>query len=107
MAKYEMKYMYDFGSECCIWSLNDDAKERYGYLVLSEQLPISKELKSKLNHLISIHEEALDWGNPQGDLLWSEKQIQLFRIEAITAYDQLCNELGGEYEVSLWSDYLI
>ena len=33
MAKYEMKYMFDWGSGTCVWSTNDAAIDKYDYPV--------------------------------------------------------------------------
>lgn len=107
MAKYEMKFMFDWGSGSCVWSTNNVATELYDYPILTEQLPISSELKATLNHLIHKHDEALDWDCPQNDLLWSKDQAESFKAEAVAAYEQLCIELGKEYEVALWDKCLI
>ena len=32
MAKYALKYMYDWGSGICLWSANDAAREKYDSL---------------------------------------------------------------------------
>lgn len=101
MAKYEMKFMFDFGSGCCIRSINKAAEDLYNYPVLAEQLPISSELKSVLQYLIDKYDEALDWSCPQNGLLWSAEQIQAFKVDAIAAYERLCAELGVDYKVVL------
>ena len=101
MAKYEMKMMFDWGSDSCIWSTNDAALQLYGTSVLLDQLPISYQLKAMLNRLIIRHDQALDWECPQNDLLWNEKQIKSFEKEVIAAYKQLCVELGENYEIAL------
>src|SRR5574344_959485 len=107
VARYEMKFMFDWGSGSCVWSVNDAARELYDYPVLTEQLPISAELKSTLNDLINKHDEALDWDCPQNDLRWSEKEIEMFKVDAIAAYKQLCIELGTDYTVELWDNCLV
>ena len=38
VAKYEMKYMFDFASGVCIWSVNTAAREKYGYPVKADAL---------------------------------------------------------------------
>ena len=76
LEKIGLKYMFDWGSGVCVWTTNDAGKERFkDYPVETSLLPISEELKNHLEHLISWYDEALDWDNPGGDLLWSEKQI--------------------------------
>ena len=107
MAKYEMKFMFDWGSGSCVWTTNEEAEKKYGYPVQTKNLPISNELKTKLEMLIEKHDEALDWDCPQNDLLWSDEQISLFENEAIEAYYKLCDELGHDYKIELWRDCLI
>lgn len=100
---YQMKFMFDWGSGCCVWTTNDAARNLYGgYPVLTEQLPVSAQLKAALDRLIDKHDEALDWDYPPNALLWNEAQVEAFEAEAIAAYKQLCIELGEEYEVVLW-----
>ena len=104
---YRLKFMFDWGSGCCVWTTNDAAKKLFGdYAVLTEQLPISAQLKVTLNRLIYQHDEALDWDYPPNPLLWSEEQEAAFKAEAIAAYQQLCMELGKDYEVALWPDLI-
>lgn len=107
VAKYEMKFMFDWGSDSCVWSINNAARELYGYPVLTEHLPISSELKATLIYLTNKHDESLDWDCPQNDLLWSEEEMESFKANAVAAYKQLCIELGEEYNVVLWGNCLI
>lgn len=104
---YKMKFMFDWGSGCCVWTTNDAARKLFGdYPVFPEQLPVSEQLKATLKHLIDKHDEALDWDYPPNALLWSEEEIKVFQTEAIAAYQQLCIELGEDYEVVLWPDLI-
>ena len=107
MAQYEMKYMFDWGSGTCVWSTNDAARDKYDYPVNIEELPISSALKEKLDYIIYKHDEALNWDDPAGDLLWSDEEIEQFKTEAKALYLQLKQELGDEYELELWENSLI
>ncbi|WP_124100022.1 hypothetical protein [Ruminococcus sp. Marseille-P6503] len=107
MAKYEMKYMFDWGSGTCVWSINDNANDRYGYPVMIDDLPISQELKDDLETVIEKHDEALDWSDPAGDLLWDQEQIEQFTQKAVCLYNRLCNELDSDYKIILWKHCLI
>lgn len=33
-AKYELIFMLDWGNASCLWSINDTAKELYGFLLI-------------------------------------------------------------------------
>ena len=97
---YKLRFMFDFGSGVCLWSANEDSLNRFGdYPVATELLPVSQEMKEKLNHLIDWYDEALNWDNPGGDLLWSESQIREFNSAAKKTYLALCDMLGSLYEI--------
>ena len=100
MSKYRIKFMFDWGSGVCLWSTNDAAQEMFqDYPIDTDKLPVSQELKDNLEELIARHDEALDWNNPAGDLLWNEKQTEIFLAEATNAYNELCFELGDDFVI--------
>ena len=100
MAKYKLKFLFDWGSGVCLWSANQETEEMFGdYPVDSSKLHISSELMKSIDHLIDIHEDALDWDDPGGELLWTDEKIEQFLSEAKLIYERLCNELGSEYDV--------
>lgn len=102
MPKYKMKFMFDWGSGVCLWSANKAAKERFhDYPIFISKLPVSETLKAELEHLIHWHDEALNWDEPNGDLLWSNEQIEIFLETAKKVFHCLCDELGADYEVEL------
>ena len=47
MAKYKMKYWFEWGGTC-LWSANDAARKEFGYAVDEQKLPISATLKNLL-----------------------------------------------------------
>ena len=46
MATYEMKFMFDWLSGTCVWSVNDAAHEKYDYPVDLSELPITQTCSS-------------------------------------------------------------
>ncbi len=108
MPRYKLKYMFDFGSGVCLWS-GDQVTEGFfhDYPIVLEKLPISDEIKAELERLILWHDEALDWSNPGGPLLWDEKQIGIFSEAAEKCYYRLCEELGSDFDVELSKQHLI
>jgi len=102
MAIYKMRFMFDWGSGVCLWSANQATEEKFGdYPIFASQLSISDELKNELEHLIKLHDEALNWDEPNGDLLWDDNQIEKFLEDAQIAYNRLCMELSEDYEIEL------
>ena len=109
MPNYKIKYMFDWGSGVCLWSSNDEAKEKFGDYPIEdlEKLPVSAELRRELEHLITEHDKALNWDDPGGDLLWNDQQIADFKQRAAQAYEQLVRELGSDFEVEFKENWLI
>ena len=102
MKKYEMKYMFDWGSGTCLWSVNDATIHEFDYAVSIEQMPVSNDLRKFLYELISRHDEALNWENPAGDLLWSDVEQDIYIRDAQTGYKRLCEELENtEFQIHL------
>lgn len=97
---YKLKFMFDWGSGVCLWSANKCAEDKFGdYPIISSELPVSEELKEKLDELTGWHDEALNWKDPAGELLWDDTQICEFLMAAKKIYLAVCDELGEEYEV--------
>ena len=102
---FQLKFMFDWGSGVCLWSSNTTSQEKFGdYPIDTDDLPVSQELKEKIEYLINKHDEALNWNDPGGDLLWNDTQIQEFMNEAKKVYLALCDELGAEYEIEFYED---
>ena len=97
-----MKFMFDWGSGVCLWSVNQATMKKFdGYPIFISKLPISDKLKNELKYLIELHDQALNWNEPNGDLLWDENQVDAFLKDAKRAYNSLCKELGSDYEIKL------
>ena len=102
MATYKLKFMFDWGSGVCLWSANQAARIKFNdYPIFASNLPVSNKMKNELECLIELHDEALNWNEPNSDLLWNETQIDEFLKAAQRAYDHLCEELGSDYEIEL------
>ena len=97
---YKLKFMFDWGSGVCLWSANKAAEDKFGdYPIATSELPISQRLKEKLDLLIEMHDEALNWDDPASGLLWDNNQINEFLEKANICYLALCDELGEAYEI--------
>jgi len=100
MSKYKLKFMFDWCSGVCVWCANDAAEKLYKtHTIKCEDLNISKALSDNLKKLIELHEHALNWKSPGECLLWNKKQISDFNYAAKKAYDDLCAELGSNFEI--------
>lgn len=99
-TKYKLKFMFDWGSGVCLWSANEAAENKFGdYPIACSDIPISQSLREKLEALIDKHDEAFNWNDPAGDLLWDDKQVTEFLTEARNLHMTLCEELPDDYDI--------
>lgn len=96
--KYVIRFWFEHGG-ICLWSVNQKARDRYGYPIETSELPISLELVARLEELEDEYHSYLDWDYPSNPSPWTEEHKQDFVKRATEAYEILCRELGDEYEI--------
>ena len=81
----KLRFMYDWGSGVCLWSANKAAEDKFGdYPITTSELPISQRLKEKLDQLIEMHDEALNWDDPaSGCILRRPAAVDAFSAAAL------------------------
>jgi|GEM_PF-1691732 len=105
-SQFELKFWFEHGGGC-IWSKNSKARNKYGYPVTNEDLPLSKELIDELNDLEIRYSRSLDWSDPRNTAPWSIEEKESFRVDAHKACEKLVEELGDGYLVIDDVDYCI
>ena len=98
MKKYKLRFMFEPGG-FCIWGMNNAAKEKYGYAIKNNVLPISNETIIKLDTLESEYANYLDWNEPLNFSLWTKQQKEDFKNKATIVYEELKEELGHEFQI--------
>lgn len=99
MAKYQFKYWYEWGGTC-LWSSNDVAIAEFDYAVDEQNLPISQKLKNLLSYLQAYHDTMMDMDNaPDDSPWWTDEDTAMFNKKKKFAYEQLCKELGEDFEI--------
>lgn len=98
MSKYQLRFWFEHGG-ACIWGMNDKAKEKFGYSVKNNSLPVSGDLINMLDALEMEYATYLDWNCPQNPSLWTKEQKISFIEKANVVYEKLKSELGYKFEV--------
>ena len=84
---YELRFWFEHGGTC-LWSKNDEAREKYGYAVDFYALPISSQPMNELESLENEYSTILDWAVLQNPLLWDEeKSITLLKEQPMCIID--------------------
>ena len=101
---YSIKFMFEWAAdESCIWSNSIETCEKIGAGLLNlDSFPISSELKQKIVSLCKEFQTALNWDEPQSDLLWSKAKIESFKNRAQIVYNEFVSAVGNEFEVENW-----
>lgn len=92
---YVLRYFFDPGSGVCLWTENDEAKEKFGYPVEHWELPLSENSKRFLQHLVAWFDTSIDWSVP-GDIdeYWSAEESASFKAAAAKGLLMLKDELS-------------
>lgn len=98
MKKYVLKFWYEFGG-VCIWGENKAAKNKYGYAIGPEDLPLSKELVDKINQMQYEFATIIDWDDPRKPTEWTHEHLDDFLRRSNEIYEELKKELGSKYDV--------
>jgi len=96
--KYQLRFWFEHGGGC-IWGMNKQAKDKYGYFIPYKSLPISRELIDDLCALEDEYSTYLDWNEPQNPSPWSNEHKTDFIQRATIVYERIKGELGADYEI--------
>jgi hypothetical protein len=99
MSRYVFRYFFDPGSKVCLWSANDDARERFGYPVEIESLRLSQNLNARALHLVHWYDTSIDWSSPADPSPWSDEERARFAAAAHAFLEKLREFLGSEFEI--------
>lgn len=99
MTGYIFRYFFDAGSGICLWSDNDEAREKFDYPVELSDLGLSENLLRQAIYLIAWYDTSLDWSNPSNPSPWPENESIRFRSASQNLLSMLRQELGSAFEI--------
>ena len=76
MTKYGLRYFFDVGSDTCLWSPNDSAREKFNYPVDINTLPLSENSERHVIYITARYDTSRDWNDPAGPSLWDVDEFQ-------------------------------
>jgi hypothetical protein len=92
-----IRYFFDAGSGVCLWAGNDEARQRHGYAIDAQALPLTDDTRGWLSHLIAWHDTRLDWDDPGGDSPWPDDERPRFQRAAQEGLARLRRELPAPH----------
>lgn len=96
-----IKFGFDYGNNfSCLWSGNQEAVEKFeGYTIEHKELNISEELDNRMTALCQEYQSSLNWDYPPDPSPWTKEQKLLFSNNANQAYNDLCAQVGDNYQI--------
>ena len=95
--KYKIRLWFDFGG-FCLWGMNENTKEKFGYAIDPRKLELTNLLINKLEELQNQYATYLDMSDPMAPTSWSKEKNDFF-----TSASEVCakiqQELGSDYEI--------
>lgn len=94
---YRLRFFFDTGSGICLWSGNEAARQRYGYPIEPQALPLPEATIHEMEQVTAWYDQRMDWDQaPQPNPSWDEAA---FAAAARQLLDKMRRELGPDYEV--------
>ncbi len=59
-----LRFSFDAGSRVCLWAMDAEAKERFGYAVESAMLDVSDQLRTEIEQLVTDYDDTFPWDDP-------------------------------------------
>jgi hypothetical protein len=98
-AKYRFRHFFSPGSGVCLWPAASSTELAYGLPTDHWKLPITENLKYKLQHIISWYDTSIDWFYPPDPSPWSPEEREQFVRKSGEVLALLKSELGEKYEI--------
>ncbi len=89
-----IRYFFDAGSGVCLWAGDDATKERHGFAIDANDLPLLTNTQRWLQYLIAWYDTSLNWDDPGGASPWSDDEQARFRLAAQEGVTRLQQELA-------------
>jgi hypothetical protein len=96
---FQLRFSFDAGAGTCLWAASDAARERFGYAVDFDGLPVSENIRRALVHLCAWYDTGLDWDDPAGPSPWPPDEQARFDARARAVLADLRAALGPGFEV--------
>jgi hypothetical protein len=99
MARYVLRYLLDPGAGICLWSGNDEAREKFGYPIDLDGLGLPDDVQREGQNLVAWFDTSVDWSYPAAPSPWSDQERVRFQEASQIFLTVLRKNLGPEFEV--------
>lgn len=96
--RYAIRLMFEWGGGC-LWCGNDAALDAFDVGPIDDRLPLSPEIRERLEVLSVWHDTALDWDDPAGPSPWPPDEYARFDAEAAVILERVRAQLGPDFAV--------
>lgn len=98
MPLYRIRFFFDWG--CTLfWSGNSEARERFGYAIEPEALPLSCATIEEAYRLSAWHDRSVDQHHPMNPGPWRQEECDRFNAAVRELFERAHAELGEDFEL--------
>jgi hypothetical protein len=90
---------FDAGAGTCLWSANQAARDRFGYPVLPDHLPLPEATRRFTAYLCAWYDTHVDWAYPPNPSPWSPAEAARFSAAVSRYVAVLRSDLGPAFVV--------
>jgi hypothetical protein len=94
---FRFRFFFDTGSGVCLWSDNDATRERFGYPVDLEQMPLPQTIRRRGSFLIAWYDTFMDWENSPAASRWWPREESAFKAAVQELLVLLREHLGPDF----------
>jgi hypothetical protein len=95
---YVIRYWFEWCSTC-FWGADNQTKERFGYPIEPEDLPLSSATIKLAHELMQWHDQALNWVYPPDPGPWRQDECDRFNQAARELLATCRQELGEDFNL--------
>ena len=83
---YKLRFFFDAGSGTCLWSADETTREKYGYPIKPEALPVKENTWRKLYFVCAWYDTSVDWDYPSALLLGNLTSAVVSTVTSIASF---------------------
>lgn len=109
---YKLRFFFDYNCGGCLWADNEAAYQKFdvgtldttiydlnGNISQKPKIELPDSIRQKVLKLDDLFLTSLDFDDPTGPSLWTEKQWDDFEVMTKVLHQEIAEYLGEDFEI--------